>query len=162
MAPEIESKMPVSSVLPRDSRRIVSSKNCSRALAEVLADARHLGESPVATVQSFLKSYSIELPEGLTAEELTGEIFALIYADKLLDDEYRQAVRATSQVLNGIFGTQLRLTGWLPGSTVAHRGSHFTLTGFACPSCGVNPECHGVGGGTRCMAVESCGWWFCF
>jgi len=154
------------SLLPRDLPRDLPIRDLAFALAGVYNDTRITaspkGQDYDRNIEAFLTEYSIELPGGLTVEKLTVLFFELLRADKVYDSEYAQGCRAMFGVLSELSAETVKHTGWLRSTTVRTKRGIFTLTGDACPRCEVNPECLGVDGGTRCLDVDNCRWWFCY
>jgi len=79
------------------------------------------------------------------------------------------ALNAIRCTLGAVFGTHMRIKGWMPGfriadSTRATNNSILELTGQVCPSCLVNPAGHRVNKGhafgaeTFCLNSQDCGW----
>lgn len=153
----------VVSLLPKEQHRRVPADVIAHGLAFVLDQTRHTDVSIERAVSTFLETYSIALPNGITASRLTDDIMQRIFADDVYDNEFYQALRATRTTLSEVFASDsIRAAGWLRRFEVFSGWQRHRLTGQACPRCEINPECYSSGGGTHCLDIAGCGWSLCF
>lgn len=161
-AMETTAERVVKSVYSRDEFHPVALRDFIEGLAwELDATRQQESGSFEAAVAGYFDSYSVELPEGQSAESLANELWEEVSRDSTYDSELAMARRAAWRVLDRFFGSTVEIKGWFRGAAVSQGFDRFILTGDACERCGVNPKAHGLGGGVRCMDTENCGWWFC-
>lgn len=126
-------------------REVIASAFCSEV-------AR--GRNGIGSEETLLRALSGA--RGIDVPSLAEQIAATAASDTVHDSEEEMVRRAMIAHLPAVVG----MTGWVPGYRA--RGLGVRLTGSACPRCKVNPTYSGIGGGSHCLNVEECGWWFCY
>lgn len=156
--------MTITSVLPRDVPRGVLPDIIASRLGETIGSDRH-ERTGAESIRKFFREYGIDPGEDII-EVFMHDVNQAIQADRCLDSEARQAVRAcipaVREWLTDPRTGRVQITGWITGEYLVTGDGRFQLTGRACEKCEVNPQAYGYGGGVQCANRIGCGAWACF